>query len=148
MGLVLVVHDTETGDHYAESMWVRPRFRRRSAAAALLGAAERYVVDRGGSVLRLWVLDGNPDAVAAYRRYGFRPTGRRQEVPGFAGVHEEEFIIDIPSAPTEPASRRSAERQRWLRWPATDGPAGGGSAAGFLEVSPPRRPRTGRTPAL
>ena len=92
-GLVSVVFDEQTQEHYAESMWVRPRRRGRGVATALLEAVVQYVAGQGGSALRLWVLDGNPSAVDAYQHFGFRPTGLRQSVPDHAGMVEEEFSL-------------------------------------------------------
>jgi GNAT superfamily N-acetyltransferase len=97
IGLASVVYDEPTLDRFVESMWVEPHFRGRGVASALFGAVERYVAERGGSVLRLWVLEGNVSAATAYTRYGFQPTGLRQQVPGHPGMDEEEFIIEVPS---------------------------------------------------
>ena len=99
VGLASVVYDVRTGDRYAESMWVLPHFRGRGVLTAILEAVEQYVSSQGGAVLRLWVLDGNASAVAAYVRNGFRPTDLKQPVPGYPGVIEEEFIIDLPDRP-------------------------------------------------
>jgi GNAT superfamily N-acetyltransferase len=125
-GLASVVYDVPTGDRYAESMWVRPRFRGRGVAVRLLEAAEGFVTDQGGSVLRLWVLEGNPWAAAVYVRYGFRPTGLRQPVPGYPGVIEQEFIISVPS-------RREGGAHVTIRGTTT--PAGLGGAESLTERS-------------
>jgi GNAT superfamily N-acetyltransferase len=106
-GLASVVYDVPTGDRYAESMWVLPRFRGRGVIGVLLGVVERYAGSQGGSVLRLWVLDGNHSAAAAYVRNGFRPTGLKQPVPGYPGAIEEEFIIDLPRRPGEGGQSRT-----------------------------------------
>lgn len=117
-GLASVVYDVPTGDHYVESMWVMPRFRRRGVAVALFTVVERYVANQSGSVLRLWVLDGNPSAAAAYVRYGFRSTERRQQAPGYAGVNEEEFVIGVPS-------RRAGGAQSTIQGMTTPDPVAG-----------------------
>jgi len=98
VGLASVVREPGTGHLFVESMWVAPQVRRQGVATGLLRAAERYAVDRGASVLRLWVLDGNPSAAAVYRRHGFRLTGRRGPVPGHPELIEEESSIDLPPA--------------------------------------------------
>ena len=106
VGLASVVLDPGTQSHYVESMWVRRANRGQGIVDALLTAIEEYVVGGGGSELRLWVLSGNDTATRAYRRYGFRPTGLKQPIPGRRGVFEEEFAIAIPSRPGDAVHSR------------------------------------------
>lgn len=58
------------------SMVVRPEWRGRGVASALLGAAEQRALQRGLSVMRLEVREDNRGAIAFYAKAGYRETGR------------------------------------------------------------------------
>jgi GNAT superfamily N-acetyltransferase len=54
-------------------MFVRPEFRRRGLARAMLARLEEAAVDRGYRSLRLETGEGQPEAIALYRAAGYRP---------------------------------------------------------------------------
>lgn len=58
---------------HLEDLFVRPRYRRRGLARALLGALARECLERGYSRLGWSVLDWNADAIALYESVGARP---------------------------------------------------------------------------
>ena len=58
---------------HLEDLFVRPQFRRRGLARALLTSLARVCVDNGYSRLSWAVLDWNADAIALYDRVGGRP---------------------------------------------------------------------------
>jgi GNAT superfamily N-acetyltransferase len=58
---------------YVEDLYVRPRFRRRGLARALLSALAGECVDAGYTRLSWAVLDWNVDAIALYDSVGGRP---------------------------------------------------------------------------
>ena len=58
---------------YLEDLYVRPRFRRRGLARAMLATLARECVARGGSRLTWAVLDWNVDAIAVYDALGGKP---------------------------------------------------------------------------
>ena len=58
---------------YLEDLFVRPRFRRRGLARALLAALAGECVDNGYTRLSWAVLDWNRDAIALYDRVGAEP---------------------------------------------------------------------------
>jgi len=97
VGLVSSLRDPLTDDRYVESMWVHVDHRGRGVAGLLLREVERLVLAESKPELRLWVLSGNDSAAVAYRRYGFRESGRHQPVPDLPGVTETEFRLTIPS---------------------------------------------------
>jgi len=55
---------------YLEDLYVRPRFRRRGLARALLSTLARECLARGGTRLSWAVLDWNVDAIAVYDAIG------------------------------------------------------------------------------
>jgi ribosomal protein S18 acetylase RimI-like enzyme len=57
---------------WVHDIFVRPAYRRRGVATALMKAAESFVRSRGARELRLGVIDRNADARALYRNLGFR----------------------------------------------------------------------------
>jgi ribosomal protein S18 acetylase RimI-like enzyme len=57
---------------WVHDVFVRPGYRRRGIATALMSEAGAFVRERGARELRLGVLDRNADARALYRRLGFR----------------------------------------------------------------------------
>ncbi|MGA8117446.1 MAG: GNAT family N-acetyltransferase [Actinocatenispora sp.] len=65
-------------------LMVAPEARRLGVASALLAAAERTVVERGGRKMSLRVLGTNEAAQGLYERHGYVVEGR----------YEEEFLID------------------------------------------------------
>jgi GNAT superfamily N-acetyltransferase len=58
---------------YLEDLFVRPAFRRRGLARALLAELARVCVDAGYTRLTWAVLDWNADAIALYDSVGGRP---------------------------------------------------------------------------
>ena len=58
---------------YLEDLYVRPAFRRRGLARALLSALARECVERGYSRLSWAVLNWNVDAIALYDAVGGKP---------------------------------------------------------------------------
>jgi GNAT superfamily N-acetyltransferase len=58
---------------YVEDLYVRPRFRRRGLARALLSALARECLDNGYTRLSRAVLNWNSDAVAPYEAIGGQP---------------------------------------------------------------------------
>jgi GNAT superfamily N-acetyltransferase len=58
---------------YLEDLFVRPEFRRRGLARALLSALARECVDKGYTRLSWAVLKWNADAIALYDRVGGQP---------------------------------------------------------------------------
>ena len=57
---------------WVHDIYVRPAYRRRGIATALMAAAESFVTSRGARELRLGVIDRNADAQALYQELGFR----------------------------------------------------------------------------
>ena len=57
---------------WVHDVFVRPEYRRRGVATALMTAAESFVRARGARELRLSVIDRNEGARALYRGLGFR----------------------------------------------------------------------------
>ena len=57
---------------WIHDIFVRPAYRRRGVATALMAAAEAFVRSRGARELRLGVIDRNADARTLYRGLGFR----------------------------------------------------------------------------
>ena len=60
---------------YVEDLYVRPEFRRRGLARALLAELARECVTRGYTRLSWAVLDWNVNAIALYESVGGRPQG-------------------------------------------------------------------------
>ncbi|MEV3901150.1 GNAT family N-acetyltransferase [Mycobacterium sp. NPDC050551] len=58
---------------YLEDLFVRPQFRRRGLARALLSTLARECVEHGYSRLSWAVLDWNADAIATYDALGGKP---------------------------------------------------------------------------
>ncbi|MGH3968356.1 MAG: GNAT family N-acetyltransferase, partial [Mycobacterium sp.] len=58
---------------YLEDLYVRPRFRRRRLARALLSALARACLDNGYTRLSWAVLNWNSDAIALYDGIGGQP---------------------------------------------------------------------------
>ena len=79
LGLVSV-----TGSTIAD-LYVLPGEQRKGFGSRLL----RFAMGRCPDTPRLWILTTNTGAERLYRRFGFRPTGRRMQHP--AGVDEIEM---------------------------------------------------------
>lgn len=75
-GYALVLYRSGTASARLYSMAVMPWARRRGLAGSLMGAAENAARDRDCVVIRLEVRDDNAEAIALYRRRGYRPFGR------------------------------------------------------------------------
>lgn len=72
IGLARVIQDPENdSSRYIESVWVEGPYRRRGILRRLLRTIEDLERLRGVVRLRLWVLEDNEDAQAAYRRLRF-----------------------------------------------------------------------------
>ncbi len=63
---------------YLEQLFVRPGFRRRGLARALLSALARECLDNGGKRLTWSVLNWNSDAIALYDRIAGRGQPQRE----------------------------------------------------------------------
>ena len=63
------------GDRVVEvkRMYVRPQFRGRGLARAMLAALEASAAARGNGIVRLETGDGQPEAIALYSSAGYRP---------------------------------------------------------------------------
>jgi len=66
---------------WVHDIYVRPAYRRRGVAKALMAAAEDFVKARGARELRLSVIDRNADARAMYAELGFRDYLRIETKP-------------------------------------------------------------------
>jgi GNAT superfamily N-acetyltransferase len=77
---------------YLEDLFVRPRFRRRGLARALLAALAAECVENGYTRLSWAVLNWNSDAIALYDGIGAAPqrewTTYRLSGPSLAGLAE------------------------------------------------------------
>jgi GNAT superfamily N-acetyltransferase len=82
-------------ERHVISMWVEPAARGTGAADALISAVADWAVGQGARRLTLWAADGNPRAIAFYRRRGFLPTGVRQPLPSNRGTMEAELALDL-----------------------------------------------------
>ena len=63
---------------YLEYMWVAPGLRRSGVASMLLRTVLDRLRDSGVHTVRLYVLDGNKDAMHLYERFGFERMNERQ----------------------------------------------------------------------
>jgi len=81
-----------TGWHLV-GMWVAPEHRGQGVADQLVGAVCELAKEAGAVSVTLWVADVNDRASAFYRRLGFVPTGKRQELR--PGEWEEELSLPI-----------------------------------------------------
>jgi GNAT superfamily N-acetyltransferase len=80
---------------HVESVWVEPRFRRRGITRRLMEALIEHERRADVSELVIWVIEGNDRARRAWKRFGFRPTGERQLLPGGGGRGEERLLLRI-----------------------------------------------------
>ena len=67
---------------YLEDLYVRPAFRRRGLARAMLATLARECVADGYTRLSWAVLNWNVDAIALYDAVGGRPAERMDHLPG------------------------------------------------------------------
>jgi L-amino acid N-acyltransferase YncA len=83
--------DERPTERHLESVWVEPGHRRTGALRAIL----QYLVDLEPDVedWLLWVLDGNAEALAVYKRLGFEPTGESQLLNDASGRAEVRFRL-------------------------------------------------------
>lgn len=72
------------------SLYVDPPRWGTGAGYALSHAIDARLDAAGIEIVRLWVLEGNARAVAAYERYGYVATGTRRHDPEF-DVHDLEY---------------------------------------------------------
>ncbi|MCX6101550.1 MAG: GNAT family N-acetyltransferase [Candidatus Bipolaricaulota bacterium] len=70
-GLIIAEREGVTTAWYIETVGVLPEFRRRGIARQLVVAALGMMRSRGGTRVRLGVIDGNAPAQALYRSLGF-----------------------------------------------------------------------------
>jgi ribosomal protein S18 acetylase RimI-like enzyme len=66
---------------WVHDLFVRPAYRRRGVATALMTAAESFVQSRGARELRLGVINRNTNARVLYERLGFRDYTRTLTKP-------------------------------------------------------------------
>ena len=81
---------TVLDEGYIGNVAVRPAYRRRGLADALLHALERLGRERGLSFLTLEVRAGNSPAIALYEKNGYARVGRR---PGYYDHPKEDAIL-------------------------------------------------------
>ena len=81
---------TVLDEGYIGNVAVRPAFRRRGIADALLDALETLGRERELSFLTLEVRAGNAPAIALYEKNGYAQTGRR---PGYYDHPKEDAIL-------------------------------------------------------
>ncbi|MDL9977982.1 GNAT family N-acetyltransferase [Microbacterium sp. ASV49] len=72
--------DSPSSDREVLSLWVAPSARGHGVAGMLIDAVADWARKEGARTLRLWVVDDNTPAQAAYLRAGFTMTGERQSV--------------------------------------------------------------------
>jgi ribosomal protein S18 acetylase RimI-like enzyme len=101
VGLVSVVSRGQDAAQTWEltSMWVSPAARGTGAADLLVSAVADSVRLARASRVTLWVSADNARARAFYERFGFTPTGTRQEYRRHDGTvfDEDEFTLDLSS---------------------------------------------------
>jgi len=105
VGLVGVLNRAELGGQGANrgwelvSMWVSPEARGTGAADLLVSAVVDAVKAAHADQVTLWVAADNARARAFYVRFGFMPTGARQEFRRHDGsvFDEDELSLDLRS---------------------------------------------------
>jgi ribosomal protein S18 acetylase RimI-like enzyme len=85
------------GEVYA--LYVLPEHWGDGAGHALMNTATSQLAARGFGIVSLWVLEGNPRAIAFYERQGFAHTGERI-LSRFDGLPEVRFIRGLNPALT------------------------------------------------
>jgi ribosomal protein S18 acetylase RimI-like enzyme len=78
----------ENGAAEVVSVWVRPAFRGRGAADALIQATACWAKTRSLTALSLWVTESNAPARRLYARCGFTPTGESKPLPSDPSLPE------------------------------------------------------------
>ncbi|MFI5710957.1 GNAT family N-acetyltransferase [Kribbella sp. NPDC051620] len=84
-------------ERHLEAVWVEPRHRRTGVMRALLVYLTELEPDVHDWLL--WVLDHNAEALEAYERLGFEPTGERQQLTDASGRTEVRFRRSALSIP-------------------------------------------------
>lgn len=84
------------------SVWVDPAARGSGAVDGLLAAVIDWARAGHHHEVRLWVMNGNDRAEAAYRRLGFRRTGR--EKPCAVGDSRTEAEMRLPLQASTPSA--------------------------------------------
>lgn len=64
-----------------DQVYLQESYRRRGLGKLLMGAAHDFVIKQGIKVARLYVTDGNQDAVRLYEREGYAVTRLEMEKP-------------------------------------------------------------------
>ena len=95
---------------YLEDLFVRPQFRRRGLARAMLATLARECVENGYTRLSWAVLDWNVDAIAALRRRRRAPAERVDHLPGVRPGVVGAGRVRVLLSP-QPLHRRRAEQQ-------------------------------------
>jgi ribosomal protein S18 acetylase RimI-like enzyme len=84
VGIACLTRDrTPPHEHFVESVWVAPPYRRQNLVRRMLLALEEPARERGAACLQLWVLETNTSAYEAYERLGF------EELPDRAQYSEK-----------------------------------------------------------
>jgi len=84
-----------TGDVEVKRMFVRPEFRRRGLALAMLSKLEQAAAERGYRSIRLETGDGQPEAIALYLAAGYRPITCYGEYAGYEGsICFEKILVE------------------------------------------------------
>ena len=81
---------------YIGNVAVRPAFRRRGVADALLDALDTRASERGLAFLTLEVRAGDEPAIALYRKHGYLRVGLR---PGYYADPREDAILMTKEKP-------------------------------------------------
>jgi GNAT superfamily N-acetyltransferase len=80
IGLAGLVRSSPPERPHVEWMWVDPDHRHRGVSRSLIDTMAHLGRRAGLSHLFLWVVEGNHDALRAFSRLGFLPTGERQPI--------------------------------------------------------------------
>jgi len=92
------------------SMWVSPTARGHGVGDRLVQAVARWARQAGAGVLRLAVVPGNENAVALYRRNGFRLTGELGDLMPDGVSREHIMAKDLAGACPAPGGATGARR--------------------------------------
>ncbi|MGP4052405.1 GNAT family N-acetyltransferase [Streptomyces sp. 2A115] len=94
-GALGAVSDVRQG--HLVAVYVRPEARGRGLAERLFAYALEWAWEVAGvDRVRLFVDERNGRAEAAYRKFGFVPTGKSAPVPGDPGARELEYVFKRP----------------------------------------------------
>jgi ribosomal protein S18 acetylase RimI-like enzyme len=89
VGMVMARLDPEVaGRAGVFGLWVEPVARSAGTGQALMSAVAEWAAERGATVLTLWVVQSNTEALALYGRIGFRRTDERMAMPGRTSLVE------------------------------------------------------------